>query len=192
MADKFLTPTQQDIIDPHPTGGKAAEVVETILPYFPEHPSMRRYLAYISCGYTRLEAIRRCRAMAERDSLPQDDIDLEHWRNTDPEFRKLDDAGYNSLKEKAAIIYMELMLRRDTVAVLELNEKVIRDVNEKMENGYELTKDEKFIYNKAVGMYTPDKLAILDKLIHGTIDPDDKPKGQLIDFVAIVKGQIRQ
>lgn len=191
MSEKSLIKPYDNIIDPHPTGGKAAEVVETILPYFPEHPSMRRYLAYISCGYTRKEAIRRCRAMAERDGEGQDAIDIDEWRN-DPQFRELDDAGYNILREKIAAIYMELMVRRDTIQILELNEAVITSIQRKIDQGVELTKDERFIFNKAAAIYTPDKIAAMTKLIQGSIFEDGSlPKGQVFDMVAIIKGTVR-
>ncbi len=180
-----------NIIDPHPTGQKSIEVVETILPYFPDHPLKRLYLAYISSGYTRREAIRRCRNRADQYEVDQDSIDLDLWRAEDQQFATLDDLGYGELREKVANAYLELMIRRDTVQVLELNQLVISSIDEKLRLGIELTKDEKFIYGKAANIYTPDNISKVLKLVHGENTDEERPKGQIIDFVAMIKGQVR-
>lgn len=191
MAEKPIHAAYQEVLDPHPTGQKAVEVVETILPYFPDNPLKRLYLAYISCGYTRKEAIRRCRNRADFYEIDQDSVNLEEWRNSDPDFCYLDDLGYGKLHEQVANAYMEMMVRRDTVAVLELNETILHKIQQKIDLGIELTKDERFIYNKAANIYTPENIQKMVKLVKGDNSPDEGHSGTVIDFVAMIKGQVR-
>jgi hypothetical protein len=167
------------VLNAHPADTPG--VVETILPYFPDDGRMSRYLAYVSSGFTRAEALKRVDASFE---------EREEWREVD-EFRFLDDCGYGSLRDNTANAYMELMIRRDTVMVLELNQKMIEIVSKKIDEGQELSKDEKFIYDRASKIYTPENIQKMTNLVKNRPDDsNDSGKTTTFDFVAIVKGQV--
>ncbi len=178
--------TQRDVEIIDPSGlvvGKPPSdipaLAETILPYFPEDAEMRKYLALISCGFSRKEALRKCGKW---------EGDLKVWRE-DESFAALDDLGYGGLRDTVASIYLELMHRRNAVQIMELDETILGAIIEKINNGIPLTNDEKLIYSKRAGSYNAESLAKIANLAKG-INSEGGLGGTVIDWVAIVRGQV--
>lgn len=152
------------------------EVLQTILPYFPDDERMANYLCYVASGWTRKQALSRSHASI---------LDLDEWRK-DPSFLKLDTLGYNELRKEVADAYAERLVRKNTVQALEFDHTLFETVQAKIEEGIELTKDERAYALKRTSLYGPETLRLLNKINGNSTDDDETPL-QVLDMVALVR-----
>lgn len=155
----------------------ALEVLQTLLPYFPDDERMANYLCYISSGFTRAQALTRSGATS---------LDRDSWRSNS-EFCKLDDAGYTELRRNVADAYAERLVRRNTIQWLEFDHELLKTAQAKYEDGIELTKDEKAILLKRASTYSPETLTSINKLMNKEDSNAESLVGEgAFDMVAFV------
>lgn len=142
-----------DLLD-YTESSTALEAVQSILPYFPDDERMANYLCYVASGWTREQALKR--AMATQEDRLQ-------WREIS-EFKDLDDAGYDALRKDVANAYLERKMRRNTIQWIEFDFVLLETAQEKVRKGEELTKDERAILLSRSKNYTPEAMAMINKL----------------------------
>lgn len=156
----------------------ALEAVQSILPYFPDDERMANYLCYVASGWTREQSLKRAIATQE---------DRAQWREI-PEFRQLDDAGYDALRKDVANAYLERKIRRNTIQWIEFDFALLETAQEKWKRNEELTKDEKAILLSRSKNYSPEALAMINKLTtpRPLLDGQFEGDGGVVDIMAIV------
>lgn len=174
MAPQEVIDSQGSLVDYSEETG--LEVLQTILPYFPDDERMANYLCYVSSGWTRRQALSRAHASS---------LELEEWRKI-PEFLKIDSLGYNELREQVANAYAERLVRKNTVQALEFDHTLFETVQAKIEEGMELTKDERAYFLKRTPLYGPETLNLLNKVL-GKSSEEEVPTGTILDMVALVR-----
>lgn len=166
-----------DLLD-YSEASTALEAVQSILPYFPDDERMANYLCYVASGWTRDQSLKRALATPEDRVL---------WREIE-EFRLLDDAGYDALRRDVANAYLERKIRRNTIQWIEFDFALLETAQEKWRNNIDLTKDEKAILLSRSKNYSPEALAMINKLTtpRPLLGEGFEADGGVVDIMAIV------
>lgn len=142
-------------------------IAQAIVPYFPEDSKKSRYLSYRVCGFTLREA---------RDLAGVTETSIRRWRNSDPEFAKLDTTGLSELKEQLSAKYLNIEFTRNFHLVLQKDLKVLIKSLQAPEM---LSTNENQYLLKLRAFYTPQQFAMIQQLV-------GEATGEGFDFTKLV------